>query len=393
MSRMDDHGTTSRNRPISGKWRLCAAILLCLAWGLAGGAPAALAATDCADETATGIPRAECEALMALYQRADGAGWTQNAGWNTDAAANEWHGVTVEEGRVTELLLYANQLSGPVPPELGNLPNLRSLGLDGNELTGPIPPELGNLANLRFLWLDANRLEGPVPPALGNLGNLESLYLEGNRLSGEIPVEFTGLTNLIEGVIGFNMLTASAPDLVAFLDRKFILWSRTQTVPPTDLAVGTISETAVRLVWEPIPFTAHGGHYRILSATDPGGPYALAGTTTDKSASEYTVAGLTLGTTYHFVVETFTPAHAANPNDLVSAPSAEISATPSDVRRIPGDANADDRVDLADAILILRILAGIDAGDAIDAAADVSGDARLGLEDLIYILRVVSREG
>ena len=68
--------------------------------------------------------------------------------------------------------LSNNKLSGPIPPELGNLANLKKLDLVGNALTGPIPPELGNLGIIRELDLSNNMLSGPIPPELGNLGTL-----------------------------------------------------------------------------------------------------------------------------------------------------------------------------------------------------------------------------
>ena len=57
--------------------------------------------------------------------------------------------MTVDDnGRVIELSLEDNQLSGSIPPELGDLANLQFLDFDDNQLNGPMPPELGNLANL-----------------------------------------------------------------------------------------------------------------------------------------------------------------------------------------------------------------------------------------------------
>ena len=50
-------------------------------------------------------------------------------------------------------VLDQNDLSGEIPPELGDLANLKSLNLEYNELSGEIPPELGDLANLKSLWL------------------------------------------------------------------------------------------------------------------------------------------------------------------------------------------------------------------------------------------------
>lgn len=47
--------------------------------------------------------------------------------------------------------LYSNNLSGPIPSDLGNLTSLVSLDLYLNGFTGPIPNTLGKLLKLRFL--------------------------------------------------------------------------------------------------------------------------------------------------------------------------------------------------------------------------------------------------
>ena len=94
------------------------------------------------------------------------------------------------------LSFYGNQLSGSIPPELGNLVNLEGLLLNDNRLTGPIPPGLGDLANLRWLLLYDNQLSGPIPPELSNLRQIGLLHLKGNQLSGPIPPELGSLSNL-----------------------------------------------------------------------------------------------------------------------------------------------------------------------------------------------------
>lgn len=62
--------------------------------------------------------------------------------------------------------MLGNQLSGPIPPELGNLVNLVSLLLYGNELTSTIPMQLGNLTNLHRVFFSRNHLTGCIPMAL-----------------------------------------------------------------------------------------------------------------------------------------------------------------------------------------------------------------------------------
>jgi hypothetical protein len=75
-----------------------------------------------------------------------------------------WYGVECSGGYVTWLDLSENQLSGSIPPELGNLANLQRLDLSENQLSGSIPPELGNLANMEAerLCLSCNQLDTNV---------------------------------------------------------------------------------------------------------------------------------------------------------------------------------------------------------------------------------------
>ena len=50
-----------------------------------------------------------------------------------------------------ELWLRNNNLTGSIPPEIGNMKQLTVLSLSFNGLTGEIPKEIGNLSQL--LWL------------------------------------------------------------------------------------------------------------------------------------------------------------------------------------------------------------------------------------------------
>ena len=179
--------------------------------------------------------------LEAFYHATGGPNWGNSYNWLTDAPISEWHGVDTDaQGRVTEiyltfndlsgslpaelgnlaslttLRLYSNELSGPIPAELGNLANLEGLDLNGNELTGPIPAELGNLANLVALYIGGlgvggNELTGPIPAELGNLANLEGLGLADNELTGPIPAELGNLANLETLNLGGNELTGPIP--------------------------------------------------------------------------------------------------------------------------------------------------------------------------------------
>ena len=53
------------------------------------------------------------EALVALYNATDGPNWDSSGNWLSDVPIGEWFGVTTDDnGRVTELRLGDNQLSG-----------------------------------------------------------------------------------------------------------------------------------------------------------------------------------------------------------------------------------------------------------------------------------------
>ena len=152
------------------------------------------------------------EALVALYNATGGPDWYISDNWLSDVPISEWEGVTTDgNGHVTELWLDGNELSGEIPPELGNLANLTSLYIQHTQLSGGIPPELGNLANLKHLHLIWNELSGEIPPELGNLVNLESLGLDGNELSGEIPPELGNLVNLESLGLDGNELSGEIP--------------------------------------------------------------------------------------------------------------------------------------------------------------------------------------
>ena len=94
---------------------------------------------------------------------------------------------TLSLGSTNPLNLGSNQLTGPIPPEIGYLTNLTYLNLQFNQLTGSIPSEMWNLTNLTLLSLAANQLTGSISPDIGNLTNLEELYLWNNQFTGEIP--------------------------------------------------------------------------------------------------------------------------------------------------------------------------------------------------------------
>ena len=200
----------------------------------------------------------DCEALLASEDALVGTGTGLN--WDAGTPIADWNGITVTDGRVTNVRLLGHGLAGMIPARLadldglvklqlhdndlgGDIPDLSALdnlewlllhrnaftggipaslgGLDSldylylysndNDFTGGIPMELGNLTNLRRLYLHDNGLTGEIPGELGNLPILRSLLLSRNNLMGSIPMELGNLTNLKALYLYMNMLTGPIP--------------------------------------------------------------------------------------------------------------------------------------------------------------------------------------
>ena len=138
-------------------------------------------------------------ALAALYNATEGADWRNNGNWLSNAPMGEWHGVTTDsDGRVSELDLSHNELSGEIPAELGNLTILKWLYLDYNQLTGEIPAELTNLTNLEELFLRNNQLIGCIPGGLRDVprNDLDQLGLDYCMLERTSPDLVASVTSV-----------------------------------------------------------------------------------------------------------------------------------------------------------------------------------------------------
>ena len=191
---------------------------------------------DCIENQKTlAISVDECKVLEKLWDNTNGKDWLENRGWDTLSSVSTWDGVTIEDGKVSSLLLYSNNLKGTIPSELGTLSALKRLSLSHNTLSGEIPISIGELSQLIYLELSNNSLSGSIPSSLGSLSHLNALYLNNNKLSGkipdalgdlkrlevlklyennlngEIPVSFGALSNLDSLSLAENNLSGSIP--------------------------------------------------------------------------------------------------------------------------------------------------------------------------------------
>lgn len=155
-------------------------------------------------------PKSDSLALIALYNSTDGPNWTNK--WDLTKPMSTWYDVFLHPiGCVKHLSMDGNNLTGNLPPEIGNLKYLQSIGLNWNKLNGEIPVEIGELENLRSLRLNNNQLTGNIPVQIGYLKNLTQLYLGVNQLTGTIPAELAELNKLERLSLYNNQLSGEIP--------------------------------------------------------------------------------------------------------------------------------------------------------------------------------------
>ena len=181
---------------------------------------------------------ADRDALATLYHALDGPNWNLNDNWLSNAPLRDWYGVTIGAGRVVELDLSQNQLSGQIPADVGRLTGLTELDLFGNQLTGEIPPAIGDLDKVTRLSLWANQLSGSIPAELGDMESLEWVALGINELTGAIPPELGNLETLTHMDFTLNQLSGPIPaELGSLPNLVWIgLWSNQLSGPiPAEL--------------------------------------------------------------------------------------------------------------------------------------------------------------
>ena len=149
-------------------------------------------------------------ALVAFYNNAGGANWTNSTGWLTDPV-KDWFGVGVDGDRVVNLSLQNNNLTGFVTDSVSGLTSLVNLNLSNNQLTRDIPDGLGSMQNLRFVDLSNNQLNGFIPDSLGSLAGLTSLNVSSNRLTGVFKEAITNMVSLTELDLSDNDLLGTLP--------------------------------------------------------------------------------------------------------------------------------------------------------------------------------------
>ncbi|KAK8675624.1 hypothetical protein V6N13_033689 [Hibiscus sabdariffa] len=175
------------------------------------------------------VPREEVDALQEIATAMGSLYWKFNGdsceiervGVTLVPPKNSKHGISCEceaNGTVCHVLmkfraLKGYNLPGILPPQLVKLPHLREIDFAYNYLNGTIPSEWASM-KLSFMSLEANQFSGPIPPQLGDLVNLKTLLLSSNQLTGNLPVTFISLRNLTDFRINDNNFNGRIPNFI-----------------------------------------------------------------------------------------------------------------------------------------------------------------------------------
>lgn len=150
-------------------------------------------------------------ALVSFYNATGGTEWLVDSNWLSDSPVSQWHGVYIDNQRVTDLYLYNNNLTGSIPDAIGDLTALRNFSFTSNALTGTIPAALGNCPELNSIDLSDNALTGNFPAEIANCQMLTEIIVYRNELSGAFPEILTGLPNLQRLELNSNNFSGAIP--------------------------------------------------------------------------------------------------------------------------------------------------------------------------------------
>ncbi|CAJ1971135.1 unnamed protein product [Sphenostylis stenocarpa] len=179
----------------------------------------------------------EASALLKWKASLDNQSQALLSSWSTLTSPCKWKGIVCDESnsvrtvdvtnfglkgtllnlnlssfpKLMRLYISYNDLSGPIPHQIGHMSRISHLEMDHNLFSDSIPQEIGALHNLEHLSLRANQLSGSIPQTIGMLTNLVILDLSTNHLSGAIP-SVSNLTNLEQLILYNNVLSGPIPE-------------------------------------------------------------------------------------------------------------------------------------------------------------------------------------
>ncbi|KAG5550475.1 hypothetical protein RHGRI_015443 [Rhododendron griersonianum] len=119
--------------------------------------------------------------------------------------------------------VYLENLSGSIPPSIGNLTFLTGFNLKHNNFQGEIPQEIGRLIRLQHLNLSYNSFSGKIPSNISQCRELTIFRATKNQLVGQIPEQLGSLSKLVYLVAESNNLSGVIPASIGNLSSLYIL--------------------------------------------------------------------------------------------------------------------------------------------------------------------------
>lgn len=151
-------------------------------------------------------------AVVAFYHSTNGPKWANNTGWlkGDPCTSPYWYGLYCIDGRVLQIDLVYNGLSGPLPSDLTKASALQVIRLYSNLITGEIPPGLFKIQSLQIIDFNTNSITGTLPSVI-SMANLTQLSLYGNQIKSVFPRTFDApMLQILE--VSSNLFTGVLPD-------------------------------------------------------------------------------------------------------------------------------------------------------------------------------------
>uniref|UniRef100_A0ACD5YNQ3 Uncharacterized protein n=1 Tax=Avena sativa TaxID=4498 RepID=A0ACD5YNQ3_AVESA len=137
------------------------------------------------------------------------------ASWQDGTDCCKWEGITCSRDRmITNIVLAAKGLEGPISQSLGILTELQHLNLSHNSLSGGLPLELVSSSSMIILDVSFNQLNGTLNemPSSTPARSLQVLNISSNLFAGQFPsTTWKAMENLTTLNVSNNSFTGQIP--------------------------------------------------------------------------------------------------------------------------------------------------------------------------------------
>ncbi len=131
------------------------------------------------------VDPSERQALIDLYNAADGPNWDFNTNWNTSAPVSDWVNVQVDNGHVTSVGFPNSEAPGFIPSSILDLTYLESFIAYGNQLSGELP-DFSILPNIESVQITNNSFSfADLEPNFTNNSTIPQFNYQSQKAFGD----------------------------------------------------------------------------------------------------------------------------------------------------------------------------------------------------------------